>query len=228
MQQSLFMLHLMNGGCSMATLLKLDSSPMGERSISRKLTDEFVQSWLKTHPGGKVIERDLTTLHLSAIDGFWVGASYTPADARTPNQARALAVSDSLIADLQQADEYVFGVPMHNFSIPSTLKLWIDQVVRAGKTFAYGAGAPKGLLTGKKATLLLASGGVYGEGTATAALDFVTPYLRTVLGFIGIANVTVITAGGTAQLMSGKIDSQTFLAPSLEKVHAHASLQERS
>jgi FMN-dependent NADH-azoreductase len=149
-------------------------------------------------------------LQLSPIDGFWVGASYTPADARTLNQARALAVSDSLIADLQQADEYVFGVPMHNFSIPSTLKLWIDQVVRAGQTFAYGAGAPKGLLTGKKATLLLASGGVYGEGTATAAL------------------VTVITAGGTAQLMSGKIDSQTFLAPSLERVHAHASLQERS
>ncbi len=208
----------------MATLLKLDSSPMGERSISRKLTDQLTQSWLKAHPGGEVIERDLTALQLSVIDGFWVGASYTPEQARTIEQAAALEISDSLIADLKHADEYVFGVPMHNFSIPSTLKLWIDQVVRAGKTFSYGADGPRGLLTGKKATLLLASGGVYGEGTALAALDFVTPYLRTVLGFIGITDVTVITAGGTAQLSSGKVDAQAFLAPSLEKVHAHASL----
>src|SRR3984893_15405381 len=212
----------------MSTLLKLDSSPMGPGSISRKLTAKFAETWLKSHHGGKVIERDLTTLNLPVLDASWVGAAYTLESSRTAAQTNALSVSDSLINDLEQADEYVFGVPMHNFSIPSTLKLWIDQVVRAGKTFAYGAGAPKGLLTGKKATLLLASGGVYGEGTATATLGFVTPYLRHLLGFIGIANVSVITAGGTAQLMSGKIDSQTFLAPSLEKVHAHASLQERS
>jgi FMN-dependent NADH-azoreductase len=208
----------------MATLLKLDSSPMGDRSISRKLTTKFAESWLKTHPGGKVIERDLTTLNLPVVDAFWVGAVYTPESDRTPAQTKALAASDSLINDLEQADEYVFGVPMHNFSIPSTLKLWIDQIVRAGKTFSYGATGPKGLLTGKKATLLLASGGEYGKGSAMASFDFVTPYLQTVLGFIGLTEVTIITAGGTAQLMSGKLDPQTFLAPSLEKVNAHASL----
>jgi len=208
----------------MATLLKLDSSPMGDRSISRKLTTKFAESWLKTHPGGKVIERDLTTLNLPVVDAFWAGAVHTPEADRTPAQTKALAASDSLINDLQQADEYVFGVPMHNFSIPSTLKLWIDQVVRAGKTFSYGATGPKGLLTGKKATLLLASGGEYGKGSAMASFDFVTPYLQTVLGFIGITDVTIIAASGTAQLMSGKLDPQTFLAPSLEKVHAHASL----
>jgi FMN-dependent NADH-azoreductase len=120
----------------MSTLLKLDSSPMGERSTSRKLTTKFAESWLKTHPGGKVIERDLTTLNLPVVDAFWVGAVYTPESSRTPDQIKALAASDSLINDLKQADEYVFGVPMHNFSIPSTLKLWIDQVVRAGKTFS--------------------------------------------------------------------------------------------
>ena len=208
----------------MATLLKLDSSPMGERSISRKLTTQFAESWLKTHPGGKVIERDLTTLNLPVVDAVWAGAAHTPETSRTAAQAQALAASDSLIKDLEQADEYVFGVPMHNFSIPSTLKLWIDQVVRAGKTFSYSATGPKGLLTGKKATLLLASGGEYGKGSAMASLDFVTPYLQTVLAFIGITDVTIIAAGGTAQLMSGKTDPQTFLAPSLEKVHAHASL----
>ncbi len=208
----------------MSTLLKLDSSPMGERSISRKLTTKFAESWLKTHPSGKVIERDLTTLNLPVVDAFWAGAVHTPEASRTAAQVQALAVSDSLINDLEQADEYVFGVPMHNFSIPSKLKLWIDQIVRAGKTFSYGATGPKGLLTGKKATLLLASGGEYGKGSAMASFDFVTPYLQTVLAFIGITDVTIIAAGGTAQLMSGKTDPQTFLAPSLEKVHAHASL----
>jgi FMN-dependent NADH-azoreductase len=208
----------------MSTLLKLDSSPMGQASISRKLTTKFAETWLTTHPGGKIIERDLTTLNLPVVDALWVGAAFTPEASRTVAQTKALAASDSLIKDLQQADEYVFGVPMHNFSIPSTLKLWIDQIVRAGKTFAYGASGPKGLLTGKKATLLLASGGEYGKGSAMASFDFVTPYLQKVLGFIGITDVTIIAASGTAQLMSGKADPQTFLAPSLEKVHAHASL----
>jgi FMN-dependent NADH-azoreductase len=208
----------------MSTLLKFDSSPMGDHSISRKLTTKFAETWLKTHPGSKVVERDLTTLNLPVVDSFWIAAAHTPESDRTAAQKQALAASDSLINDLQQADEYVFGVPMHNFSIPSTLKLWIDQIVRAGKTFSYGATGPKGLLTGKKATLLLASGGEYGKGSAMASFDFVTPYLKTVLGFIGITDVTIIAAGGTAQLMSGKLDSQSFLAPSLEKVHAHASL----
>jgi FMN-dependent NADH-azoreductase len=208
----------------MATLLKLDSSPMGERSVSRKLTSKFADTWLKAHPDGKIIERDLTSLHLDVIDGLWVGAAYTPEASRTEEQAAALRVSDQLIAELQEADEYVFGVPMHNFGIPSTLKLWIDQISRVGKTFSYGAGGPKGLLTGKKATLLLATGGVYAQGTAMAALDFVTPYLRAVLGFLGIADVTVIVAEGTAQLNTGTVDPQTFLAPSLQKVHVQASI----
>ena len=208
----------------MTTLLKLDSSPMGQGSISRKLTAKFAETWLKSHPGGRVIERDLTILNLPVLDASWVGAAHTPEASRTAAQSNALAASDSLINDLEQADEYVFGVPMHNFSIPSTLKLWIDQVVRAGKTFSYGATGAKGLLTGKKATLLLASGGEYGKGSAMAPFDFLTPYLQKVLGFVGITDVTIIAASGTAQLMSGNTDPQTFLAPSLEKVHAHASL----
>jgi FMN-dependent NADH-azoreductase len=208
----------------MATLLKIDSSPMGERSISRKLTAQFAKSWSKAHPGGTVISRDLAVISLPVVDGGWVAAAYTPENTRTPEQKEALRVSDSLIADLQEADEYVIGVPMHNFSIPSTLKLWVDQVMRAGKTFAYGSGSPKGLLTGKKATLLMASGGVYEHGTALAALNFVTPYLRTVLGFMGITDVKFITAEGTSKLMTGDVDPQAFLAPSLEKVHAQASL----
>src|SRR6202049_586076 len=208
----------------MSTLLKIDSSPMGQGSIYRKLTAKLAETWLKSHPGGKVIERDLTTLNLPVVDALWVGAAFTPEASRTAAQTKALAASDSLIKDLEQADEYVFGVPMHNFSIPSTLKLWIDQVVRAGKTFAYTSSGPAGLLTGKKATLLIASGGTYDPGTALASLNFVNPYLRAVFGFIGITDVTIIAAEGTAQLMTGKVDPQSFLAPLLEKVQTHASL----
>jgi FMN-dependent NADH-azoreductase len=206
------------------TLLKIDSSPMGDRSVSRRLTAEFAKTWTKAHPSGTVISRDLTTSNIPVVNASWAAAAHTPEDARTTEQKKGLAVSDMLIAELEKADEYVFGVPMHNFSIPSTLKLWIDQVVRAGKTFAYGATGVKGLLTGKKATLVMASGGVYDQGSATESLNFITPYLRTIFGFIGITDVNFIAAGGTQKLMTGEVDPQTFLAPSLEKVHAQASL----
>jgi FMN-dependent NADH-azoreductase len=208
----------------MATLLKIDSSPMGGRSVSRKLTAKFAETWLKAHPGGTVISRDLTTLHIPIVDATWVAAAYTPEGDRTPQQKDALAISEFLIAELGNADEYVVGVPMHNFSIPSTLKLWVDQVVRMGKTFAYSAAGRQGLLTGKKATLLIASGGVYDPGSAAEAMNFVTPYLRAIFGFMGVTDVNIIAAGGTQKLMTGEVDPQTFLAPSLEKVHAHASL----
>ncbi len=207
----------------MPTLLRIDSSPMGERSISRVLTAQFCQAWLKAHPGGQVIVRDVTKLGIPAVDDLWVAAAHTPADQRTAYQNQVLAVSDSLIADLQDADEYVFGVPMHNFGISSGLKLWLDQVMRAGKTFAYTANGPEGLLSGKKATLLVASGGVYEPGSAMAALNFVTPYLRSVFGFMGVTDLRIISAEGTAQLARGG-DAQTFLAPSLEKIRAHAAI----
>ena len=111
---------------------------------------------------------------------------------------------------------------MHNFSIPSVLKLWIDQVVRSGRTFAYGADGPKGLLSGKKATVLVATGGVYDAGSPYAALNFIDPYLRTILGFIGITDVKFVTAGGTAQLMSGTVDRGQFLQPHLEQIRSIA------
>src|SRR5258708_7206917 len=163
---------------TMATLLKIDSSPMGERSVSRKLTADFAKTWTKAHPGGTVISRDLTTLGIPVVNGGWVAAAFTPEDARTAEQKDALAVSDLLIAELQNANDYVVGVPMHTFSIPSTLKLWIDQVVRAAKTFGYTASGAHGLLTGKKAALLIASGGVYEQGSIYAAMKYVPPDFR--------------------------------------------------
>jgi FMN-dependent NADH-azoreductase len=209
---------------TVSTLLKVDSSPMGGHSISRKLTNQFVETWVKAHPGGKVISRDLTTTTLSPVNGYWIAAIHTPPEARTTEQKQVLAVSDNLIGELQQADEYVFGVPMHNFSIPSALKLWIDQVVRAGKTFSYGPTGVKPLLSGKKVTFLVASGAAYGRDSAMASFNFVGPYLLTVFGFIGVTDAKVIAAEGTAQLRNPSVDHQAFLAPLIEQVQSHASL----
>jgi len=194
----------------MPTLLQLDSSPLAS-SISRELTREFVNNWKAAHPAGQVIVRDLTAHPAKPLDQNWIYAAYTPEDARQPDQKAALAYSDEVIAELEKADEYVLGVAMHNFSIPSVLKLWIDQVVRKGRTFDYGANGPTGLLSGKKATILLATGGVYDAGTPYAAFNFVEPYLRALFGFIGIADITFVTAGGTAQLRSGAVDRGKFL-----------------
>jgi FMN-dependent NADH-azoreductase len=203
----------------MPTLLHIDSSPLGEASISRHLTAEFVEQWQLAHPDGKVITRDLSASGLTALNGQWIGASYTPEASRTPEQKQTLALSDTLVGELLTADEYVFGVPMHNFSIPGTFKLWIDQIARAGKTFAYVDGAPKGLLTGKKATFLIASGGVYGAGSAMASFNFVEPYLRTVFAFLGVADTTFQTAGGTASLMRGG-SREELLLPQVEAIRA--------
>jgi len=205
----------------MSTLLHIDSSPLYGRSVSRELTASFVTQWKSSHPGGRVVDRDLNATAIPPVTAEWVAAAYTPPEARTPEQKKLLSLSDSLIAELEQADEYIFGVPMHNFGVPSVLKLWIDQIARVGKTFSYAGGAPKGLLAGKKATFLIATGGIYDAQTQMASFNFVEPYLRSVFGFLGVTEATFITAGGTAALNGGH-DRNAFLAPHLQAVRTHA------
>jgi FMN-dependent NADH-azoreductase len=204
----------------MATLLRIDSSPLGsDASFSRQLTNEFVQRWQRANVDGKVVTRDLVTTKLEPLSAEWIGAAYTPEGSLSPRQQELLALSNQLIAELESADEYVIGVAMHNFSIPAVLKLWIDQVARAGKTFSYQNGTPAGLLRNKKATFFLASGGVYDQGTPMAVMNFVEPYLRSLFGFIGVTDVTFINAGGTGKLQYG-VDRQTILQPALASIHA--------
>ena len=151
-----------------------------------------------------------------------MGAAYTPEQARTPQQKELLSLSDSLIAELQQADEYVIGVcRCMNFGVPSVLKLWIDKIARAGRTFSYADGKPKGLLTGKKATFIIATGGIYDAQTQMASFNFVEPYLRSVFGFLGVTDATFVTAGGSAVLNQGH-DRGAFIAPHLQAVQKHA------
>jgi FMN-dependent NADH-azoreductase len=211
----------------MRTLLHIDSSPLYGRSVSRELTAAFVAQWKSSHPDGTVLDRDLNRTSIPPINDEWVSAVYTPEEARTPQQKDLLSLSDSLLAELEQADEYVFGVPMHNFGVPSVLKLWIDQISRVGRTFSYADGRPKGLLAGKKATFIIATGGMYDAQTQMASFNFVEPYLRSVFGFLGVTDATFLTAGGTAALNQGR-DRDTFLAPHLQAVQTQAQVLQGS
>jgi FMN-dependent NADH-azoreductase len=205
----------------MPTLLRIDSSSQGgDASISRQLTAEFVQHWRQAHPSGKVITRDLAIAELPLVTVDWIGAAHSPEAELTPRQREALAVSNELIGELHTADEYVIGVPIYNFSIPAVLKLWIDQIVRGGKTFSYEGGAPAGLLLQKKATILVASGGVYDQGSPMAAMNFAEPYLRSIFAFVGVTDTTFINAGGTAKLRYG-VDRETIVQPALASIRAH-------
>ena len=205
----------------MPKLLHVNSSPLYGRSVSRQLTDAFVTQWKSSHPDGIVIDRDLNATLIPPINADWVGAVYTPDEARTQQQKDSLLLSDTLLAELEQADEFVFGVPMHNFGVPSVLKLWIDQISRVGRTFSYADGRPKGLIVGKKATFIIATGGIYDPQTQMASFNFVEPYLRSLFGFLGLTDTTFLTAGGTMALNHGQ-DRDVFLAPHLQTVQTHA------
>jgi FMN-dependent NADH-azoreductase len=205
----------------MPKLLHVNSSPLYGRSVSRQLTDAFVTQWKSSHPDGTVIDRDLNATSIPPINADWVGAVYTSEEARTQQQKDSLLLSDTLLAELEQADEFVFGVPMHNFGVPSVLKLWIDQITRVGRTFSYADGRPKGLIIGKKATFIIATGGIYDAQTQMASFNFVEPYLRSLFGFLGLTETTFLTAGGTMALNHGQ-DRDAFLAPHLQTVQTHA------
>lgn len=196
----------------MAKLLRIDSSALGTgASFSRQLTGEFAELWLQRHPDGEVIARDLANTALAPITANWIAAArYGQGD------PSVLDLSEELIAELEQADEYVIGVPTYNLSIPAVLKLWIDQVVRAGRTFSYAGGKPKGLLAGKKATFLIASGGVYEQ-------NHVEPYLRALFGFIGVTDVHFIYAAGTAKANTG-VPRDIILQPARTSLQAAATM----
>lgn len=203
----------------MTTLLQIDSSPFADASVSRRLSGEYVTNWKKANPDGTIITRDLYSTDLRPVDGEWVGAAYADPNARTPRQQELLTLSDTLVDELLAADEILVGVPMHNLSIPSVLKLWIDQVVRVGRTFGYADGKRSGLLTDKKATIIIASGGVYDPGTAFEPFNFAEPYLRAIFGYMGVADTRFILAGGSQVLRNG-MDREDFLRPHIESIEA--------
>lgn len=173
-------------------LLRIDSSARGT-SATRKLTAAFTGAWKAQNPGGSVIERDTCSTPLPLIYDEW-SAVYADPATLTAAQRANLSVSDSLIAELSDADTIIIGAPMYNLTISAPLKGWIDQVVRVGKTFAYGPTGPKGLLTGKKTVVVTARGGSYTLDPTAPNFDLQEAYLRRILGFIGLTKVTFIHA----------------------------------
>ena len=173
------------------TVLHIDASPRTEHSVTRELSAEI----LRQLNADTVIRRDLVA-PLPAIDAIWIGANFTPDADRSDDQKAILALSDELLAELEQADTIVIGAPMYNFSISTSLKTWIDLIARAGRSFRYTEAGPEGLMTGKRAIVAIATGGTPIE----ADYDYLTGYLKFILGFIGITDVTVI---GADQVMAG-------------------------
>jgi FMN-dependent NADH-azoreductase len=174
-------------------VLRIDSSARKSGSITRMIGDEVVRRLTTHHPGIELTHIDLAA-GIPHIDGDWVGANLTPEDERSAAQRRSLAASDQAVTVLREADEVVLTVPVYNFSVPSALKAWIDQVCRAGVTFRYTDKGPQGLLADRPVYLVMASGGVPFGSPA----DFASGYLRQVLRFIGIEDVRLIGAEGVA------------------------------
>ncbi len=178
----------------MANILHIDSSPRSDRSHSRTLTGEFITAWKSAYPNDNVTYRDIGHSPVPHVDESWIAASFTPPEKHTPELTAALEISNDLIDELIAADRYVLGVPMYNFGIPSTFKAYIDQVARAGRTFAVTENGYEGLLKNKKALIITARGGSYPAGTPMAELDFQEPYIRAILNFMGITDISFIHA----------------------------------
>lgn len=174
----------------MANILRIDSSARTEGSITRDLLDT-----IEAKLDGTVTRRDVGGAAVPQITGTWVASNFTPADERTEEHKATLALSDTLIAEIKAADTLLIGLPIYNFSVPGALKAWIDLVCRAGVTFKYTDTGPVGLLTGKRAIVAVASGGVPMGSDG----DFATGYIRHVLGFIGITDVQFVAADQQAQ-----------------------------
>ncbi|WCD82032.1 FMN-dependent NADH-azoreductase [Pseudomonas sp. TUM22785] len=176
----------------MSNVLVIESSARQQGSVSRDLTQAFIAQWQAAHPADQVKVRDLAVEQVPHLDADLLGGWMKPADQHSATEQAALQRSNLLTEELLSADVLVLAAPMYNFAIPSTLKAWLDHVLRAGVTFKYTETGPQGLLTGKRAYVLTARGGVYAGGP----FDHQEPYLRQALGFIGIHDVSFIHAEG--------------------------------
>ncbi|MDA1198293.1 MAG: NAD(P)H-dependent oxidoreductase [Proteobacteria bacterium] len=170
-------------------ILRIDSSAKTETAQSRLLTDRIINGLQTNEKSTEITVRDLNE-HLPQVDSAWIDANNTQAENLTDKQKKTLSLSDKLVAEIEAADTLIIGVALYNFSIPASLKLWIDLICRARKTFKYSDKGPEGLMTGKKAIICFASGGT----SFGSDIDFASGYIRHILGFIGIKDVTFIKA----------------------------------
>ena len=170
-------------------ILELSASGRSDGSVTRELSRDLIAALQDRHGVAEVTRRDLSA-GVPFVNEAWISANFTADEDRTEKHNDTLAYSNELVAELQNADTIVIGVPVYNFSIPATLKAWVDMIARARLTFRYTENGPEGLLEGRKAYVVIASGGV----PVDSAVDFATPYLRQALGFVGIRDVEIIAA----------------------------------
>lgn len=175
-------------------ILQINASARREGANSTRVANSIVARLQARHPEAKLTVRDLAVTPHPVLDEAALGALFTPADQRSPEQAARVALDDALIAEIQAHDTIVLGVPMYNFGVPTQLKTWIDAIARTGVTFRYTETGPQGLLQGKKVYVALARGGLYRD----TAHDSQVPYLKNVLGFLGMTDVRFVYAEGLA------------------------------
>jgi len=170
---------------------------------------EYVDEWRRANPSGKVIQRDLTNTSLKFTDAPWLAAYFTPSDKQSTEMKDALKLSDELVEELLSADVVVIGTPVYNYNVPAVLKAWFDHIVRKGITLGFSG---EGLLKGKRCTVLLASGGVYTEGSPIRDRDIATQWLRLILNVLGIENIEFVAAGGTKVIDLGEQSRSEYMA----------------
>lgn len=192
----------------MTNLLVVETSPRGKASVSRHLTKRFVANWQGVNPTGVVVRRDLAKDALPHVTMPWLSAYFTPPQALTADMVGQLSLSDTLVAELLAADELVIATPVYNYNVPASLKAWVDHIVRKGLTLGFDG---KGLLTRKKATVLLASGGIYGKASPIDHLNFAPRYLEAILNVVGITDVTVVHGGGAKAVDLGQASMEAFV-----------------
>ena len=197
----------------MASLLKIDVSPRGDASYSRQLGNTFLQGWQAAHPDGTVATRDLAKQQPTYVDLQWIAGAFSKPEDLTEEHKAALKLSNDIIAEAQAADTILITTPMYNFQVPAVLKAWIDHLVRVGVTVNYTDKGPVGTLGGKKVVLIVASAGAYDKGTPSENYDMLTPYMKHVLGFVGITDVEVVLAGGASGVQYGKISEEEWKKP---------------
>lgn len=194
---------ILSGDSNMSTLLKIQSSLFNSQGQSSTLVNRFAEKWQAQHPEGTVVSRNLAEEPVPHLNLDRFQAFTTAPDEMTREQREVVAYSDALIEELSNADVIVFGVPMYNFNVPSTLQAYFDHIARAGVTFRYTENGPKGLIKGKKAYVVISRGGIYGEDHSQ------TSYVRQILGLVGITDVEFIHAEGLAMNDSARVESLT-------------------
>ncbi|MCC3434178.1 MAG: NAD(P)H-dependent oxidoreductase [Microcoleus sp. PH2017_40_RAT_O_B] len=191
-------------------LLEVQSSVRLEKSISRTLSHEFIQTWQKSNPDGRYQQRDVGMNPPAHPTELWTTANYVPSDSRTSEMETALTESEQLIGELLWADRVLLGVPMYNFSVPSTFKAYVDNIVRVNRTFAFDPASFtfEGLATDKKALVITPSAGNFAPDTPMRSMNFCETYLRAILSFIGIEDMTIVAVPN--QFMPDAIRQQSI------------------